>query len=89
MPGDPACPVRHAVDLFVAVVDRCFNFSTCVGTAEYVGEVETWCARFAKNIPISHRRLALIGENIINRKRGLADPPLVMHPCLSTFDRRK
>jgi hypothetical protein len=47
MPGDPECPVRHAVDLFVTVVDRCSNFSACVGTTEYVGEVKTWCARFA------------------------------------------
>jgi hypothetical protein len=39
MPGDLVCPVRHAVDLVVAIVDRCSNFSTCVGTIEYVGEV--------------------------------------------------
>jgi hypothetical protein len=47
MPGDPMCPVRHAVDLFVAIVDRYSNFSTCVGAAEYVGGVETRCAGFA------------------------------------------
>jgi hypothetical protein len=47
MPGDLVCRVRHAVDLFVAVVNRCSNFSTCVGTTEYVGEVKTWCVGFA------------------------------------------
>ena len=47
MPGNLVCPVRHAVDLFVAVVDRCSNFSTCVGTTEYVGGVKTRCAGFA------------------------------------------
>jgi len=47
MPDDPGRPVRHAVDLFVAVVDRCCNFSISIGTTEYVGEVETRCAGFA------------------------------------------
>jgi hypothetical protein len=41
----------------------------------------------AKNRPISHGRLALIGGDIIKRKRGLADAPLAVHPLLRAFDR--
>ena len=62
MPNDLACPMRHAVDLFVAVVDRCFNFSTCVGTAEYVGEVETWCARFATASEVPYTSLHAVSD---------------------------
>ena len=62
MPGDPACPVRHAVDLFVAVVNRCCNFSTSIGTTEYAGEVETWCAGFAAASEIQYNCLHAFGD---------------------------
>jgi hypothetical protein len=62
MPDDLVCPVRHAVDLFVAVVDRCSNFSTYVGTTRYVGELETWCARFAAGSGVPYDSLHAVSD---------------------------
>jgi len=62
MLSDLEFPVRHAVDLSVAVVYRCSDFSTCVGATEYVGEIETWCAGFAAASEILYTSLHAVSD---------------------------
>jgi len=62
MRSDLVCPVCHAVDLYVAAVNRSSNFSTCVGATEFVGEVEARYARFAAASKILYTPLYVVSD---------------------------